>query len=137
MKFQVIKSGMDGIAGGSGQLSIEEATREICNYKGWDSIEELRERIIAWGQNARPGDVFTTTYSVIVARSPYGYEPDGICAECGSDDLDWGEIQCVEDGGLEQLGGCNGCGRRWIDVFGLMERRELAPNIPIPREARP
>lgn len=66
-KFRVLKSSIDGLCGGESRLTLDEACSEIITYKGWDSIEQLREAIRKWGKVARAGSVFKTQVSAIVA----------------------------------------------------------------------
>jgi C4-type Zn-finger protein len=51
------------------------------------------------------------------------------CPYCKEDLLEYGdyeELSPVEDGTIEQIVGCEKCGRRWMDVFKLVDVQELA-----------
>jgi DNA-directed RNA polymerase subunit M/transcription elongation factor TFIIS len=64
--------------------------------------------------------------NAVTHRTEDGIQEEFKCPECGSEDLDFGDLSPVEDGGIEQMITCNPCGRRWMDVFRLMEQQELA-----------
>lgn len=56
-----------------------------------------------------------------------------VCPFCGEDDelgdnLDYQDLDPVEDGSIEQKVSCNNCGRAWMDVFTLSDVRELSSN---------
>jgi hypothetical protein len=127
MKFRVIKSSLDGISGGSSTMSIAEVCREISYFKGWKSLNELHTSIRRWAKKAKPGDVYTTAASCIVAAGAHGSPPDE-CPKCGCDDpthLEYEELSPVEGGNIEQKVTCLECGARWMDVFVLAEQHEL------------
>ena len=128
MNFKVLKSGPDGIYGGESNFSdIKEALREIHYYKGWDSTESLHKSILKWSHKAAPGDVFCTQASAVVAVSLSMLEvEDDVCQSCGMGGMEYGEIDPVEGGHLEQEGSCPYCGYKWIDVFTLTERRVMS-----------
>lgn len=51
------------------------------------------------------------------------------CPYCGADIRETGEYGApghAEDGSIEQMVECTLCNRRWIDVFALVEVREIA-----------
>lgn len=130
LQFKVLKSSFDGISGGESRYdSIEEALQEISFFRGWDSKEQLHEFIRKWAAGAIPGSVYTTQVSAIVA---IGVGPalrgDG-CLECGSEEVEYSDMEPVEDGYIEQEGLCLDCGERWKDVFVLAERRKLAKHV--------
>lgn len=66
-KFRLIKSSIDGICGGESKLNIEDVFGELCNHKGWDSRQQLITSIENWARTAKPGDVFKTNVSIVVA----------------------------------------------------------------------
>lgn len=41
------------------------------------------------------------------------------------DNIEYKELEPVEDGSVEQTVKCTSCGRKWIDVFRLVEIREI------------
>jgi hypothetical protein len=133
MAFCVYKSSMDGIGGSSGQLNIKQAAEEISYAKGWESLDKLRAAILKWGKSAKPGAVFCTAASVIVCASVEGVAPDE-CDKCGSDHVEWGDINGEEGGQLKQESECIACGHRWIDTFTLTERYAMR-HAPIRRKA--
>jgi hypothetical protein len=52
------------------------------------------------------------------------------CPYCKGDteegmELDYGDVDAVESGDLEQTVTCLLCGRKWIDVFRLVDVREV------------
>ena len=127
MRFIILKSSFDGISGGAATYTdIEEILREIRFHKGWDSLKELHDSIRKWFAVCRPGDVFCTQVTAIVATSinPLDYEVD-ICPHCDYEGLDYGDLQPVESGDIEQEVECPNCSERWIDVFTLTEQRSL------------
>jgi hypothetical protein len=131
VRFKVLKSSLDGISGGSLTYdSIDVVLREISYHRGWDSVYDLHKAVREWAGSARPGDTFCTQVTAIVAVDALDGDGDGdVCPYCTSENgLDYeGEISPLEDGHLEQDVGCLSCGRRWTDVFALIERRERAP----------
>lgn len=50
------------------------------------------------------------------------------CPYCGAavKNIDYSNLEPVEDGDVEQECECRNCGNRWKDVFRLVEVRELA-----------
>ena len=48
------------------------------------------------------------------------------CAECGSKDVEYDDLSSVENGNIEQQITCNDCGCRRMDIFRLVEQREVA-----------
>jgi hypothetical protein len=128
MRFKVLKSSFDGISGGeSNYENIDDVLREISYHKGWDSIEQLRKSIKKWAKEARPGSVFSTQVTAIIAVGVDRLNrADDVCHHCGYEDgLDYGEMDGVEGGNIEQTTSCPECGERWVDVFVLAEQRSL------------
>lgn len=66
-KFRVIKMGFVEICGGDLIMDIEGACAEILEHRGWDSLGQLRASIKTWAKVAKPGDIFRTQRSVVVA----------------------------------------------------------------------
>lgn len=127
MWFKVLKSSLDGISGGSATYdSITNVLREISYHKGWDSLEDLHKAIREWADHARPGDTFCTQVTAVVAVSIDALSvEDDVCPHCGFEEgLDYDDFDPVEGGDLEQRVTCPSCGRRWTDVFALIERRD-------------
>jgi len=130
MKFKVLKSSMDGISGGaSDYATIDDVLREISFYKGWPSLKALHNAIRKWSHNARPGGVFCTQVTAVVAVAVDRLDSpdDDLCPHCGHDGLDYDDVEPVEGGDFEQRVSCPRCGERWIDVYSLTDRRSLAP----------
>jgi ribosomal protein S27AE len=128
MRFKVLKSSLDGISGdASTYAAIDEVLREVSYYKGWPSLQDLHAAILKWSQNAHPGSVFCTQVTAIVAVAVDRLDQaDGVCPRCGYDEgLDYGELDPVEGGDIEQRVKCPECGERWMDVFTLSEQRAL------------
>ncbi len=127
MKFKVLKSSLDGISGGSSDFSsIGEALREISHHKGWPTLKALHASIKRWAKDARPGSVYATSVSAIVAVAVDRLDrEDDICQHCGGEGLDYGEMEGVEGGDVEQQVTCPHCWRKWIDVFSLSDQREI------------
>lgn len=52
----------------------------------------------------------------------------GKCPYCKAGDkhIEYGGFEPVEDGDVEQTAGCGKCDRRWIDVFRLVDVREIS-----------
>jgi hypothetical protein len=68
MQFKVLKSSFDGICGGESlYATIDEALKEVCYHKGWDSVAQLHAAIRKWAAQAEPGSVFYTQVTAIVA----------------------------------------------------------------------
>ena len=87
---------------------------------------DLHAAIRKWAEEARPGEVFCTQASVVVATSVrHSLEMDETCPGCGSGDLSYEPFEPQEDGEVEQKVECDSCGARWTDVFTLWERRHL------------
>jgi hypothetical protein len=134
MYFKIIKSGVDGISGSEQRYeSIKEVLREISYHKGWDSKEELHKAIRNWAKVVRPGGIFCTQVSAIIALPvDSSFRQDDVCHHCDYEDgLDYEEIGPVEgvDGtDLEQRVSCPQCNKKWIDVFTLTDQRELGGN---------
>lgn len=129
MKFKVLKSGPDGISGGASDIdSIEGVLREVMYFAGWPSRLALHDSIRKWATAARPGAVFTTQVTAIVAVAVDCLDrEDDQCHHCGHEGLDYEDIGPVDGGDLEQEVTCPGCGKRWLDVFTLVEQREVLP----------
>ena len=130
MRFKVLKSSFYGICGSeSSYESLDEAMREICYSKGWDSLEQLHKAIRKWGLRCKLGDVFSTQASAIVAVGVSALDrEDGICHHCWCESLEYGELSPVEGGNVQQEAECTQCGKRWMDVFVLADQRELVSN---------
>jgi hypothetical protein len=128
MRFKIIKSSLDGISGGaSDYTSISDVLREINYSKGWSSIKELHESILKWAVNARPGDVYCTQVTAVIAVAvDHLSRVDDECRHCGEEGLDYDELSPVEGGDIEQRVKCPHCGERWVDVFTLSEQRKLS-----------
>ena len=63
------------------------------------------------------------------AKKEYLEDLGNTCPYCGNDDCckqDYSDIDGVESGDLEQRRSCDECGRKWIDVFKLIDIREIA-----------
>lgn len=67
-RFSVIKMGFAEICGPGGRLALPDVLREISNYQGWDSLDQLRANIEKWATTARAGDVMCTRVTAIVCR---------------------------------------------------------------------
>ena len=129
--FAVFKSSPDGFASVT-DLTLEEVPGEVWNPKGWDTLEDLRARVLDWAADAQPGQTFHTSISVIVCTDIERPNPEtiGKCRDCGDEvDLTYGEFSPVESGNIEQDAWCSKCGRQHKDVFRLAERRELTRKI--------
>ena len=127
MRFKVLKSSLDGISGGAYSYdTVYEVLREVSYHNGWPTLKDLHSAILDWSRVARPGDVFCTQVTAIVAVANRLSRVDDICFHCGSDGLEYGDIEPVEDGNIEQVIRCAKCGERWQDVFSLIEQRALA-----------
>lgn len=127
MKFKVLKSSMDGISGGASEFTkVDDVLREISYHKGWPTLNDLHASILKWSYKARPGDVYCTQVTAIVAVAVDRLDrADDVCHHCGHEGLDYGDLDAVEDGDIEQRVKCPGCGERWMDVFTLTEQRAL------------
>lgn len=127
MKFKVLKSSFDGISGGaSDHNGIESVLHEITYHKGWPSLGELHASITKWSEGAKPGDVYCTQVTAVVAVAVDTIDRvDDVCHHCGREGLDYGELEPVEGGEIEQTVECPECGERWKDVFTLTEQRRL------------
>lgn len=135
MRFKVLKSGLDALSGGASlYATIDEALKEVFFYRGWPTPEALHEAIRKWATQARPGDVFCTQVSAVVAVSGVGHSTrnDGECPECLAVGLEYGELLAVNPDApgvdLVQEMECPECGHRWQDVFVLVEQRPLGKN---------
>src|SRR5579859_1180781 len=128
MMFSVIKSSLDGLSGsGSCYASIKEVLQDISYYKGWDSKEQLHKAIKGWALSAKPGSIFCTQASAIIAVAVTRCSrEDDICHHCYHDGLDYGDLSPVEGGEIEQEVTCPKCRRRWKDIFALVDQRELS-----------
>lgn len=129
MRFKVIKSSLDGISGGASSFAtIEEVMREVSYYKGWPTLKDLHDSILNWSLKAQPGDVYCTQVTAIVAVAVDPLDrADDVCHHCGHEDgLDYGDLNPVEGGNIEQIVKCPQCGERWMDVFTLSEQRPLS-----------
>ncbi len=71
MKFRVIKMGFAELCGGEEVMNIDKACQEIITHAGWDSLDQLRASIRKWSENAKPGSVFKTRVSAVVATRGY------------------------------------------------------------------
>lgn len=129
MRFKVLKSSMDGISGGASDFnSIDDVLREICFYKGWPSLAELHASIKKWSLNCRPGSVYTTQVTAIVAVAVDQLSrADDECHYCGHEGLDYDDLHPTDGGDIEQEVMCPGCGERWKDVFTLSEQHARRP----------
>lgn len=129
MKFHVIKASFDGVAGGAQAVPLEDALREIHNSKGWKDIQELRDAIRRWAGNARPGSVFKTYYSAIVAvPQTSASRRNKTCERCGGD-LELGELGIIGDE-VSQRVRCSACDTQFLDIWVLgdsvpYDRREV------------
>lgn len=111
MRFKVLKSSMDGISGGSSYFN---------------SIDDVLREVRKWAKKARPGDVYCTQVTAIVAVAVDRLDrAEDVCHHCGHEGLQYGALSPVEDGNIEQDVCCPGCGERWMDVFTLSEQRTL------------
>lgn len=129
MYFKILKSSMDGICGGESRYeTIKEVLREISYHKGWESKEQLHESIRKWSKAAKLGSIFCTQASAIIALpTESSCREDDVCHHCDyADGLDYGDIDGVEGGDMEQTVTCPQCNRRWVDAFSLADQRELA-----------
>lgn len=128
MAFKVLKASMDGMAGREATYAtIGDAAQEIYDYRGWETLKTLREAIVAWGQKALPGEVFTTAASAVVCVGLERPLPeDDHCPFCHEEQaVDYGDIVVVESGDAEQVARCLRCRKEWVDVFRLASRRLL------------
>lgn len=126
MKFDLYKSGFDGLSFGPSDLSIEDVCKQISYFKGWDSLKQLHSNIKKWAKKAAPGDHFSTGFTVVICRGVARNVQDAMCPECGGENLDYGDMDGVEGGNVEQMMTCGDCGYRCMDVFVLAERHELS-----------
>ena len=67
IRFRTIKMGFGELSTGHALLTLEEVHQEIHNFSGWNSIESLYKSIDSWAAQARPGDIFSTRVTAIVA----------------------------------------------------------------------
>jgi hypothetical protein len=127
MRYKVLKSSLDGISGGaSDYTTIDDVLREVSYHKGWPSLKDLHASILKWSYSARPGDVYCTQVTAIVAVAVDRLNrADDECHHCGHEGLDYEELSPVEGGDIEQRVACPECGERWMDVFTLSEQRAL------------
>jgi len=126
MNFLVLKSSFDGICNAGKFTQIEEVIREVYYSKGWDSIEELHKAIKKWTIKSQAGEVFCTSTTAIIKinwNSNDGNSDE--CPYCQSSDLDYGDLDPIEGGDFQQRVLCSKCGKKWMDVFALTERRGL------------
>lgn len=129
MNFKVIKSCFDGLSGGASNFqSINEVLREISFYRGWNSLDELHDSIRKWSSKARPGDIFCTQATAIIALADQIEREYDVCPSCLGNNLEYDELHVVEDGGIEQRVSCPSCGKRWLDLFHLSERKLMGGN---------
>lgn len=127
MQFKVIKSSPDGMTNGCPTYSaVDEVLREISHYKGWESREALHAAIRKWAEKAKPGDVFCTAASAVVAVSQSGLVADEyLCPFCGdTDGLEYADL-VAEAEEVKQYIRCPDCDTEWVDVFTLTERRGI------------
>jgi hypothetical protein len=129
MAFRVLKASMDGGMAGreATYATIGDAAQEIYNYSGWETLKTLREAIVAWGQKARPGEVFTTAASAVVCVGLERTPPeDDHCPFCHEESgLDYDDILVAASGDVEQVVRCLSCRKEWVDVYCLASRRLL------------
>lgn len=127
MIYKILKSSFDGISGGASRYdTIDEVLREVSYHKGWESKEQLHEAIRRWAIQAEPGSIFCTQVTAIVAVAVSKCsQTEDLCPYCGITGLDYQELGPIESGDLEQEVSCPDCGKRWVDVFTLADRREL------------
>lgn len=128
MRFKVLKSSLDGISGGASDFAtIDDVLREVSYHKGWPSLKDLHASILKWSLKAHPGDVYCTQVTAIVAVAVDRLNrADDVCHHCGHEEgLDYGDLDPVEGGDIEQMVKCPQCGERWMDVFTLTEQRAL------------
>ncbi len=128
MNYKVIKSGFDGISGGSSTFdSIDEAISELSYHKGWDTLEQMRDSIRKWSKSTSAGDTFCTQVSCIVAVGIVkGIDDLDECPKCEWGDLEYDEIEPQEDGGASQIVWCPKCRKQWKDVFLLAARHDMS-----------
>jgi hypothetical protein len=115
MYFKILKSSMDGICGGESRYeTIKEVLREISYHKGWESKERLHAAILKWAKNAKPGSIFCTQASAIVALpTESSSRQEDVCHHCDYDGgLDYGDMDGVEGGLIEQQVTCSQCGHK-------------------------
>ena len=131
MQFRVLRSSLDGISGGESVFTaIDDVLRQVSYFKGWSSLNQLHASILKWAATANPGDVYCTQVTAIVAVAVNSLSrADDVCHHCGREEgLDYGDLDPVEAGDIEQVVECPGCGERWMDVFALVEQRALCRN---------
>jgi hypothetical protein len=128
MKFKVIKSSFDGISGGEARYtSIDAVLMEIMYFKGWKSKEELHESIRKWANQCRPGDVYCTQVTAIVAISCDRLDRmEDTCRYCQHEGLYYRDIEPTEEGGLSQVVECPNCNKKWNDIFILSGQKDLS-----------
>ena len=90
---------------------------------------ELSKSTREWAGRAKPGAVFGLFPFVIVCRGIDAPSDEYKCEECGNEELEYGDLNPVEGGNVEQKIGCENCGRQWMDIFYLSERRELCSRL--------
>lgn len=128
MKFKVIKSSFDGICGGVSDFDkLEDVLLQVFYYRGWPSLEDLHAAIKKWADNAKPGDVFCTQVTAIVAAGTRNfYQGENKCVHCNRTGLDYDDLIVGDvDETVEQIVTCPFCNMRWIDVFTLTGQRVL------------
>ena len=128
MRFKILKSSMDGISGGASNYeNIDEVLREVSYHKGWSSLSEMHNSIREWSKKCRPGDVYCTQVTGIVAVAVDRLDrSEGECRHCLHKQLYYEQFNPVEDGNVEQKVRCGNCGKKWKDVFVLAEQHEMS-----------
>lgn len=126
MKFRVIKASIDGICGGDSTLFLKQVLAGVRYHAGWSNLNEMHAAIRRWAKQAKPGSCFKTRGSAIVATGCIDSPPEvDKYPKCGEENLDYGDLDPVEEGNIEQTVTCPKCGERWQDIFVLAERHEL------------
>jgi hypothetical protein len=125
--YRILKSSMDGISGGeSWYASIDDVLRQVSYHVGWPSLKALHDSIRKWSVKAKLGDIYCTQVTAIVAVGVgTAYRDDDMCHHCGYEGLEYGELEPIDGGEIEQRVECPGCSERWVDVFALTEQRTL------------
>lgn len=126
MRYRVFKSYVDGfkpqLTGGDPSLSIEQATDSLHGFDGWNTLTELRDAVRRWAAHALPGDCFPTRTSLVVCVRTRSSDE---CDECGSDSIDWGDLEPLTENRIQQRSQCGECKRRWVDTFVLADREAI------------
>lgn len=124
MRFKIFSSSHEGMTGGQSSFTEKEVVKQLSDFRGWNSMQDLVEAVKDWILTAKPGSVFATRSSVVVATASNDVRTE--CSECLSDNISCGEFDCHEDGEITQRCVCDDCGAAWEDVFYPTRRKKAS-----------